>query len=189
MTTAEAKATFTPEDLLSMPDAVRFELVDGQLVERNLGGISSFTGGCIYWFLMEYAKTQKAGWAWPADATFQCFPDAPDKVRSPDASFIRSSRLPKPSAMRGHIRVAPDLAVEVISPNDLAREVDAKVAEYLGAGVRLVWIINPDSRTVRVHRLDGTISGLKESDNLDGEDVLPGFRCTLRDIFPPPDKA
>jgi Uma2 family endonuclease len=75
--------------------------------------------------------------------------------------------------------------VEVLSPNDLAYEVDEKVLDYLAARARLVWVINPESRIVRVHRLDGSMSWLTELDYLDGEDVLPGFRHPVSQIFPP----
>jgi Uma2 family endonuclease len=75
--------------------------------------------------------------------------------------------------------------VEVLSPNDIAYEVDAKVREYLAAGVRLVWVINPDGRTVTIHRPQGPGTVLHEQDELAGETVLPGFRCRIADLFPP----
>jgi Uma2 family endonuclease len=84
----------------------------------------------------------------------------------------------------GFIKVPPDLAVEVLSPNDLAYEVDRKVAEYFSAGVRLIWIVNPETRSVTIYRPDGTASKLNDRDTLEGEDVLPGFRCPVRDFFP-----
>jgi len=85
----------------------------------------------------------------------------------------------------GHIRIVPDLAVEVISANDLAYAVDEKVDEYETAGVQLIWIVNPEMRTVRVHRADGTVRVLPEKDELDGEHVLPGFRCRVGELFLP----
>src|SRR5688572_5220657 len=79
----------------------------------------------------------------------------------------------------GHTRIAPDLAVEVISPNDLATEIDEKIAEYLAAGVRLVWVVNPQMKSVRIHRPTdaklGAISALSEHDKISGEDVLESF--------------
>ena len=87
--------------------------------------------------------------------------------------------------------LAPDLAVEVISPNDLASEVNEKIDEYLSAGVSLVWVIDPDSKTVSVYRKDGSTARLRESDELSGEDVIPGFSCKVNDIFAdvmPPDE-
>ena len=81
-----------------------------------------------------------------------CFPDAPAKVRKPDASFIRRGRLPGEALPDGFCPIPPDVAAEVVSPNDLAYEVDEKVGEWLRAGVRLVWVINPRARIVAVHR-------------------------------------
>ncbi|MBI3466041.1 MAG: Uma2 family endonuclease, partial [Planctomycetes bacterium] len=103
----------------------------------------------------------------------------------PDAAFIRFGRLPGEQLPIGYVRIAPDLAVEVTSPNELAEEVESKIDDYLAAGVRLLWIVNPTRRTVRIHRANGTIGWLREHDTLDGEDVLPGFRCAVRDLFPP----
>ena len=127
----------------------------------------------------------------PADASYQCYPDDPRKVRRPDVSFIRADRLPAEEDREGHCRIAPDLAVEVISPNDLYTDVDEKVEEYLAAGVRQVWVLNPSTRTLRVHRCDGTQNYLREQDELTGEDVVPGFRCRVGALFaiptaPPP---
>jgi Uma2 family endonuclease len=75
--------------------------------------------------------------------------------------------------------------VEVVSPNDLVYVVEEKVEEYLSVGVRLVWVINPNVRTVRVYRLDRSFAGLRESDTLSGEQVIPGFECRVQDLFPP----
>ena len=84
---------------------------------------------------------------------------------------------------RGHTRVSPDLAAEIVSPNDLAYDVGEKVQEWLRAGASLVWVVNPETRTVEVHRARGTGTILREEDYLDGEDVLPGFACSLAGIF------
>jgi Uma2 family endonuclease len=80
--------------------------------------------------------------------------------------------------------IPPDLAVEVVSPNDLAYDVESKVVEYLDANVALVWVIDPEARTVRIYRRDGSISWLREQGELSGEDVLPGFQCRVATIFP-----
>src|SRR5262249_2476430 len=90
---------------------------------------------------------------------------------------------------QGHAHLAPDLAAEVVSPNDTYEEVDQKIEEYLRAGVRLVWIISPRNHTIRVYRFNGSSHSLRENDELDGEDVLPGFRCPVRDLFPQPRAA
>jgi Uma2 family endonuclease len=179
---------YSPEDLLRLPDGVNFELVDGQLVERQMGTESSWVAVQLVILLGAHCKARNLGWVFGADASFQCFPDAPDKVRKPDVSFVRLDRLAG-GPPKGHCRVAPDLAVEVISPNELYSEVEEKVAEYLAAGVQLVWVIDPPTRSARVHRADGTVANLGAGDELSGESVVPGFHCPVADLFTAPRPA
>jgi Uma2 family endonuclease len=186
MSTVIEQLPHEPEDLLTMPDGDRFELVDGQLVERNMSKWSSFVAGTIYYSLRSHCDARRLGWVYPEGTSYQCFPDAPKKVRRPDVSFIRLDRLSPDEAMsEGHIDIAPDLAVEVVSPNDLAREIDKKVEEYEMADVPLIWVANPETKAVRVHRADGTVTLLREKDELDGETVIPGFRCRVGELFLP----
>jgi hypothetical protein len=159
--------------------------VDGNLVERDMGMQSSWIGGRLYRWLGQFGEDNYLGFALPADCGYQCFPAKPSRVRKPDASFICRGRLPGEQLPEGHCPIAPDLAVEVVSPHDLYYEVDAKVADYLAAGVRLVWVVSPPTRTVTVYRPDGSGARLREADELTGEDVLPGFRCPVAVIFPP----
>jgi len=190
MSTAIAtEVRYTPEDLLAMPDGKSYELVDGQLVERNMGAESSQVGGKLYSRLDRFCEEQNPGLVWPADNGYQCFPHDRDLVRRPDVSFVRSGRLPGDVAPKGWVKIPPDLAVEVISPNDRVYDLDAKLADYRKVRVPLVWVINPESRTATVHRADGSIRILFEDDELSGEDVLPEFRCRLRDILPQPAPA
>ncbi len=119
-----------------------------------------------------------------SEAGYQCFPHDPGRVRKPDVSFIRYGRLPGGVLPKGWIRIRPDLAVEVASPNDLVDELDEKLADYDKAGVPLIWVIYLGSRQVMVYRADGTVNRLRENDELSGEDVIPGFRCTVREILP-----
>jgi Uma2 family endonuclease len=175
---------YTPEDLLTMPDGDRFELVDGQLVERSVSLWSSYVAGRVNFLITAYARPNHLGWPLPEGATYQCFPTEPNKVRKADFSFILLKRMTPAAAMeKGHIRIAPDLAVEAVSPNDLYYEVDTKVQEWLGAGVRLLWIINPDARTVRIYRADGSDASKRAEDEISGEDVVPGFCCRVREFF------
>jgi Uma2 family endonuclease len=184
MSTA-TEQTYTPEDLLTMPDGDRYELVDGHLVERNMSRISSWVEGEIHHHLTGFVRERKLGWVWISSMGYVCFPDSPKKVRFPDVSFVRKERLPDAlTTDGGYIYIPPDLAVEVVSPNDEAREVEIKVVEYLGVGVPLLWVIFPESRTAYLHRRDGSVVRLREDDELTGENVLPGFRCRLGDIFP-----
>ena len=180
-------APITPEDLLAMAEANRFELVDGALVENPAGFESDIVGGEVYSALRAFCVANRTGLA-TSEASYQCFPDAPTKVRRPDASFIRAERLPA-IIPRGNCRIAPDLAVEVVSPNELFSAVREKVREYLSAGVRLVWVVNPPTRSVLVYRADGTVADIGPDGELDGDDVLPGFRCPVASLFPSPRPA
>ncbi|NWJ95370.1 MAG: Uma2 family endonuclease [Chloroflexi bacterium] len=110
--------------------------------------------------------------------------------RYPDVSFIRQERLPL--KMRSYPDIAPDLVVEVSSPYDREFEIEAKVKEYQKAGVKLVWSIHTYGRTVTVYRINNGLRGqiLAETDELDGEDVIPGFKLKLNDIFDfPPEEG
>ncbi len=184
-TTVATKTHCTPEELLAMPDGKRFELVDGQLVERNMGLESSWVGGRLHSRLDRFCDEHATGWVFPADDGYQCFPHEPDLVRRPDVSFIRRGRLPGDVLPTGWGKIAPDLVVEVVSPNDSAGELEGKLDDYQRAGVPLVWVVSIRSRTVMVYRVDGSVSRLREGDELSGEDVIPGFRCPVSEIFPP----
>jgi Uma2 family endonuclease len=186
MNTVALPKLVTPDDLLAMPDGDSYELVDGKLVERHMGSWSSYVGTRLVWLLTDYCDKNAKGWVWAADCSYQCFPDRPSLVRKPDVSFIRLGRLPGEQPSEGHTRISPDLAVEVVSPKDLAYEVTDHVEDYLKAGVRLVWVVDPHVRTVLIYRQGGSISGLREKDELDGEDVVPGFRCPVRELFRTP---
>jgi len=182
---ALATAAYTPEDLLAMPESKGFELVDGDLVETNVSTLSSWVGGEAFGRLREHVRPNDLGTLWPADCGLQCYAEDPGRVRRPDVMFIGRDRYPLGKLTEGYLREVPDLVVEVVSPNDLATEVDRKVAEYIEAGVRLIWVINPEARIVRVHRGDRSAAWLNEDQELSGEAVVPGFRCLVRDLFPP----
>ena len=175
---------YSPEDLLIMLDGERYELVNGQLQEKPMSGLSSWVGAEVVRRLGNFVVEHDLGWVFGSDAGFQCFPESPNKVRKPDASFVAKHKLPGGPG-DGHLRVAPDLAVEVASPNDSLRDTDQKVEEYLAAGVRSVWLINPTVRVVQVIRSTGPIQRLHDSNELTEPDVLPGFSCHVRDLLPP----
>ena len=106
----------------------------------------------------------------------------PDTVRAPDVAFVARERFPH-GLPQEFIDGAPDLAVEVVSPNDSHADVMEKVGEYLDAGTRLVWVASRRTRSVTVHRPDGTAQTLRADDVLSGEDVLPGFQVRVRELF------
>lgn len=176
--------TYTPEDLLTMPDGKHYELVDGELVETRMSLEAQWVTQKVARRIDEVAESTGIGEVFP-EASNQCFPDAPERVCRPNVSFIRKGRLPPEQFQYGHCRIPPDLAVEVVSPGDLSVDVEHKVAEYLSAGVRLVWAFNPNARNVRVFSQDGRVRQLAENAELTGDDVVPGFHVRVGDLFPP----
>jgi Uma2 family endonuclease len=184
MSAVANRPAYTMDEFLALPHHELYELVDGELVEVHVSNLSSLVGGRTFNRLENHCEAKKLGPVSPCDAYYQCFADRPRHARKPDVSFIRRDRLPDGWLADGFFTIAPDLAVEVLSPNDLAYEVDEKIREYLDAGVNLVWIINPEQRLVTVHRADGTVAKLKETGTLDGEQVIPGFSCRVGELFP-----
>ncbi len=173
----------TADEFLTLPDAGRFELVDGQLVERTVRVLSSLVAFELGGRIREHCKVHLPAWIIGSDCGCRCFPGSPSKVRRPDVAMVRRERLTAEQIGEGLLKIAPDLVVEVISPNDLAEEVETKVQEYRVAGVRLIWVVDPATRTAYITRRDGTGRPVPADCELDGEDVLPGFRCRLADLF------
>lgn len=184
MDTLLQEAPSTPEETLRIEDGHRYEWIDGQWVEKKIMGAKA---GLILLRIMirvgAFAEARQLGLPFSSDAGYLIFPDTPKRVCYPDGSLIRRGRLPDDQAPEGHIHIAPDLALEVVSPNDLAYEVEQKVVDYLQAGVSLVWVVYPNTRHVMVYRRNGPCSRLTPGDELSGEDLLPGFTCRIADIF------
>ena len=172
----------TPDDLLNMEDGHRFELIDGKLVERNMGQKSSVIAYIVNVRLGSYIAGVLPGWGAGADCGFRIFSD-PGMVRFADGSYTAGERLPDGLPVRGHSTVAPELVLEVVSPNDKADEVDAKARVWLSAGVRLVWVVYPAGRYVQIWRANGDIEVRREGEELDGEDAVPGFSMPISEIF------
>ena len=177
----------TPQDLLERDDAVRFELVNGRLVERNVSTESSVVAVRISRLLDVYVDANQLGVVAGSDCSFQCFYDVlldRDRIRKPDVSFIAAGRLTEEQYRAGHTPIAPDLAVEVVSPNDNDAELDEKIEDYLAAGVHLIWVVRPRTKTVTTYHQDGSSQRLRATDKLSGEGVVPGFECLVADLFP-----
>lgn len=183
-TVAAAPRKITADEFQHLPDTKGYELIDGLLVEKKMGALAAFVGARVTSFLEDYARRTGAGFVFNSEGGFRCFPDDPERVRKPDVSFVSAGRM-SAGIPEGYPALAPDLVVEVTSPNDLFRELERKVDEFLAAGVRRVWVVVPDTRTVRVLRPDGSDTRLHEGDVLNGEDVLPGFSCKVEDLFSP----
>jgi Uma2 family endonuclease len=176
-------ALVTAEDVerISLPGK-QVELVRGRLVVREPPGTwHGVIAANLTYHLGDFVRRHGLGIVAGQDTGFKITSD-PDTVRAPDVAFIAreaAQRIPR----RGYAELAPDLVVEVLSPGDAPAEVLAKVADWLAAGTRLAWLVDPERPEVRVYRQDGTLSVLRESDSLDGEDVLPGFSCPLRQVL------
>lgn len=176
-------ALLTADELMRLqPPDKRTELVRGRMIVREPAG---FRHGdvtmSIALVIGQFLRAKPIGRLLAAETGFVLFTN-PDTVRAPDVAFVRHERIPDPMP-RGYAPFAPDLAVEVLSPDDRPGEVLAKVADWLKAGTRLVWVVDPDRRIARVYRADGTMAEIGETGALAGEDVLPGFESELVDVF------
>jgi Uma2 family endonuclease len=174
----------TAEELLRLPsDNRRHELVMGELRTMSPTGFEhGGTTSKLDRSLGHYVEMHHLGQVVVGEPGFKLTTD-PDTVRAPDVAFVRRERLAELGRVRGYFPGAPDLVVEVISPNDLYTEVDEKVAEWIEHGVRLVFVVNSRRRTVAVHRPGQPIRILGMDDFLDGEDVVPGWTLPVRDLF------
>ncbi|HVF43174.1 MAG TPA: Uma2 family endonuclease [Pyrinomonadaceae bacterium] len=174
----------TANELFEMPhDGFRYELVKGEL--RRMSPSGSEHGAIIInisVLLAYYVRSKKLGVCFGAETGFKIGSD-PDTVRAPDVAFIRRERIPESGIPKKFWPGAPDLAVEVLSPGDTRREVDEKVEDWLEAGTRAVWVINPKRQSVSVYRSMADVTRLSEGDELGGGEVVPGFRCGVSEIF------
>jgi Uma2 family endonuclease len=163
------------------PDGSRLELVRGEvMVMPPPKGKHGIVCSEIAWVLKNFVKPNKLGWVTTND-TGVVLEKGPDTVRGPDVAFWSIAR--QPQQPEGYFLIPPDLAVEVLSPDDRRNDVRTKIKEYVFYSVRLIWLVDPDTRTVTVYR--GSMRGTEfdESDTLDGGDVLAGFSCKVSDLF------
>jgi Uma2 family endonuclease len=179
----------TVDVLLTLPDdGYRYEVVDGVLVRVAGSGYEATTIGLtIAAELRAYARPRRLGVATPADGVYR-FPGAETGLL-PDVGFIAASKVPFIVDRRKPMPFAPDLAVEVASPDQDADAMEAKTRLYLGGGTRLVWLVWPRRRQVDVWRPDhrsGPVATLGLGDSLGGEDVVPGFSLSIDDVFADP---
>jgi Uma2 family endonuclease len=159
-----------------------YELIDGVLVEKSTGYRESLVAGWILTALNVFVMPRKLGFVTGADGIIRLFPGL---VRIPDVAYVSRERLPDGKVPNEPVpQVVPDLAVEVLSAGNTAAEMDRKRGEYFEAGVRLLWIVDPQTRTADVYVPSSKEpTTLDESSSLDGGDVLPGFALELRTLF------
>ncbi len=172
----------TAEQLLATPGLGRCELVRGELIVMTPAG---FEHGSILVNITlplgGFVKQHRLGIVTGAETGFQIRRD-PDTVRAPDVGFVRAERVP-PTPTRGFFQGPPDLAVEVLSPDDRASEVLAKVNDWLAAGCLAVWVVDPAQRAVSVYHKEAQTITWGTADELSGGDLLPGFRLPIGEIF------
>ncbi len=180
---------YPPPGMATEDDAIRLrerdgpicEVIDGILVEKVMSTYESVLAGLILQWLNAFLEKHPLGVALAPDGMLRILPK---RTRVPDVSFIRWERFPKRKLPRDRVfAVAPDLAIEILSPGNTPTEMDLKVKEYFRAGVRLVWLIDAERRTAKVYTSPDDVSEIKESGTLDAGDVLPGFRIRLKDLF------
>jgi Uma2 family endonuclease len=159
----------------------RLELVEGAIVEMSpTGGVHGVITSKLDRLIGAFVEANRLGITTGAESGYILQTD-PHTVRAPDVGFVAADRLPD-GPPEGYIPLAPDLAVEVVSPSDSASEIHERVQDFLRAGTRQVWVIYPRSRTAEVHTAKAA-QALDETAMLDGSDVLPGFRVALADVF------
>ena len=183
MTTAAKEKIWTDEEFMALSgENDRYELIDGELVNMGNSGMEhGYLGSNLTIFLGGYILTHKLGVICDSSTAFTM---KTGNKRSPDLSFVAKDRLQGIKRLpQGFFSGAPDLVVEIISPNNTFAELHSKMIEYFANGCRLAWLIHPDEQSILVYRSPRPDRLLKITDNLDGEEVIPGFSLPISDLF------
>ncbi|MFZ8843596.1 Uma2 family endonuclease [Thermoflexus sp.] len=181
----EAERLWTAEDLLALGEEARYELIEGRLVPMSpTGSLHGDLVAELTMILRSFVRAHQLGRVLTGEVGFVLRRN-PDTVRAADIAFVRRERLPAGDLPRGFFEGAPDLVVEILSPSDRYTDILRKVGEWLEAGAAMVWVVDPEHHGVMVFRPDGTLRLLGESDSLEGEEVLPGFRYPVGELFSP----
>ncbi len=181
---AQETRAITAEQLFRMrDDGYKYELVAGRLRKMTpAGSLHGIVEIRLSTAISVHVDQHNLGLAFPGDTGFKLASN-PDTVRAPDVAFVARERIPASGIPTAYWLGAPDLAVEVMSPNDLRSAIDEKIEEYLRSGVRLIWFVEPLARRVTVHRPGTQPLVLGETELLDGGDILPGFSYPLARLF------
>lgn len=178
-----APGTATAEDVEAVHQKSRrlCELVDGILIEKAMGFFESRLAALLLRLIDEFAEQHDLGIVVGEAGMMQL---SPGLVRIPDVSFIAWARFPDRKLPRDPVpHLAPDLAVEILSASNTSQEMERKRRDYFSAGCRLVWIVDPQSRTIAAYTATNQFTEITEDGNLDGCDVLPGFSLSVREWF------
>lgn len=177
----------TAEELLALPDDEwRYELVEGRLVRMPpTGDRHNRTSARLFGAVYGFVTSRGLGEVYPQESGFLLSASGePDTVLAPDLAFVRAEHVPRPT-IDGFPRIAPDMVAEVISPSQTLPQLRQKAETWLAYGVRQVWILVPETRTVEVWSAAGPPAILDENDTLAGEDALSGFTVAVADLFAP----
>lgn len=180
MTTQER--LHTADDLLQMPEnGTHYELIRGELIEMSpTNAVHGALAAELLIFLGNHIRAHKLGQVFAAETGFTLSQN-PDTVLAPDVAFISTERA-RPLAEK-YSTIAPDLAIEVVSPGNSATEMNEKTVLYFQAGSRQVWIVYPKSRTIHFYTAANKVAILGSEDTLDADPVLPGFKLPLHELF------
>ncbi|MFL6277352.1 MAG: Uma2 family endonuclease [Blastocatellia bacterium] len=170
------------EEVILDPEK-EYEIVDGQPEEKTMGGARhGGVGVRLIVRLGNHVEINRLGGVYGPDTMFRIGKN----TRLPDVAFVSAAHIPETGEPEGTWELAPDLAVEIISPSDLWEKVISKIEEYFAAGVRQVWLISPTYHTLTVYHSPTQATILTESDELASDDVVPGFRLKIAELFQTP---
>ena len=183
MTLPAPRSPMSAEELFDLPEDGRSELVEGEIIRMTPSGAEHGVAAArIGRLLQAHIEADDLGVCCGPGTGFILQRD-PDTVRASDAAVVLKSRIPDTGIPAGYWPFAPDLAVEVVSPSDRLADVHVKIAEYFAAGTRLVWLVESETRMVHVYGSPHEVEVVGTEQELDGGDVLPGFRCAARRLF------
>jgi Uma2 family endonuclease len=182
MIVASEQKIWTDEEFMALPEDGRYELVNGELVSMGNSGMEhGYIASNLIIFLGGLVRSQKLGVICDSSTAFTM---KTGNKRSPDVSFVAKERLQGVKRLpKGYFQGSPDLAVEILSPNNTVEEIHDKIVEYFDNGTRLVWVIHPDEQYVLVYHSPSPDVFLKVGDRLDGEDIVPGFSLPIVELF------
>jgi Uma2 family endonuclease len=174
----------TAEELAQMPEEEGgIELVKGEVIKMSPAGYKlGEIAASILIFIGHFVRQRKLGKVYTAETGF-ILARNPDTVRAPDAAFVTTERVAQQRRSKGYFDGPPNLAVEVVSPDDTDEKVEEKILDYVQAGTKMVWVIRPRTQTITVYRSLSEIRVLTAADTLDGGDILPGFTVPVKEIF------
>jgi Uma2 family endonuclease len=173
----------TPAEFAPYAEDAKYELLDGELSEREISIESTMIGAVIYEMLAEFSRRTGAGKAFPENIPFRCFTDAASRVRKPDVSWFQAARWKTAQRTSVYIETTPDLVVEVLSPTDVAYDVDRKADQFFRAGIQEAWIVHPHVEQVERRFADGAARWYGKDEVIDAAPLIPGFTWTLAEVL------